>query len=536
MAVSVVFNQLVTRGATFFNGDEWNMLLLRRAGWSASSFLEPNNQHITVLPTLVYKVIFAVAGGGSNVPQRIVVALLVCGCAGVVAAYLRPLVGWVPATCAGILVLFLGTGWEDLMWGFQMGFLTSLLGGIGALLVAARGPRHTGPIVLALLLAGALSSNVGLPMAVGAGVALVLHGRRRAVWAAVVPVVVWLVWFATYGRDGESNLGLDTVLGTPEYVLRSIAVACAGLSGLAAPLITVAYPVRGYPVGGLLGAGLTLLVLLAARRRGLAPGLVSAVVLALLYWATLALNTDELRPPDASRYLLPGAILTLLVLGESLVGLSPVVPARARRLLPAAAVVALALALVGNLHYYLAAARDFRTDGDRARAATGAMLLARATISPSFIPATTAGPEGRFLGTVIAGPLLAADRAVGTPADSEREIRRAGASARDLADVVAYAAGGPALAPYAPAGACTTLPAGGGSVALPPTGVALRVARGPLAIEVRRWSGTWHLVGSIPATAGPTSFSLTRRADAGRTPWRVRLRAPVAIRACAVER
>ena len=104
-------------------------------------------------------------------------------------------------------MLFLGTAWPDVLWPFQIGFLSSLAAGIGALLALDREDRR-GDVIAAVLLGVALaSSSLGLPLL--AALALEVLGRpdRRSRWwiVALPPRSMRLV--PRLRRRGDGDLG-----------------------------------------------------------------------------------------------------------------------------------------------------------------------------------------------------------------------------------------------------------------------------------------------------------------------------------------
>ena len=98
----------------------------------------PHNEHLSLVPVLVYKLLFSTVGTDSYVPYRVAGLLLHCGVAALLFAYARRRVGELLALGAAAIVLFLGTAWPDVLWPFQIGFLGSLAAGIGALLALDR--------------------------------------------------------------------------------------------------------------------------------------------------------------------------------------------------------------------------------------------------------------------------------------------------------------------------------------------------------------------------------------------------------------
>ena len=128
-------------------------------------------------------------------------------------------------------MLFLGTGWNDVLWPFQTGYLGSLAAGLAALLALDRESRR-GDVVAALLLALALaSSSLGVPLAAALAVE-VLGGRTAGArwWVIAAPVALYALWWAVYGRAGAATL--DNLFATPRYVAEAAAGAAGALAGL----------------------------------------------------------------------------------------------------------------------------------------------------------------------------------------------------------------------------------------------------------------------------------------------------------------
>ena len=53
--------------STGFYFDEWNFVLSRR-GWDAQALLMPHNEHLSVVPVLIYKTLFSTVGIDSYLP------------------------------------------------------------------------------------------------------------------------------------------------------------------------------------------------------------------------------------------------------------------------------------------------------------------------------------------------------------------------------------------------------------------------------------------------------------------------------------
>jgi hypothetical protein len=152
-------------------------------------------------------------------------------------AGVQPLV----ATAASAVFLVLGAGWENLVNPFQLSFLGSMALGLGALLLMPeRGPFGRRDVYGWILNVLALTfSGVGITMVlVTAGVALARRGWRVALAVLSVPGVVYLFWYAGWGRHTDPNIlqpqPLPTALQqTPAFVWRGLVGAVDGTTGLA---------------------------------------------------------------------------------------------------------------------------------------------------------------------------------------------------------------------------------------------------------------------------------------------------------------
>src|SRR3954447_7983470 len=143
--------------ATTFYFDEWNFVLERRA-WNLDALLKPHNEHLSLVPVLIYKALFSTLGIDAYAPYRaagVVVHLIVLV---LLFVYARRRVGDVLALGVTVVLAVFGPAWPDVMWPFQMGFLGSLAAALGALLCLDRGDRR-GEIGASVLLALALAAS-----------------------------------------------------------------------------------------------------------------------------------------------------------------------------------------------------------------------------------------------------------------------------------------------------------------------------------------------------------------------------------------
>ena len=131
-------------------------------------------------------------------------------------AYTRKRVGDLLALAAAAVVLFLGTAWPDVLWPFQIGFLSSLAAGIGALLALDREDRR-GDVIAAVLLGVALaSSSLGLPLLAAAALEVLGRPDRRSRWWIVAaPAVLYARLVPRLRRRGDGDLGQPVRLARP---------------------------------------------------------------------------------------------------------------------------------------------------------------------------------------------------------------------------------------------------------------------------------------------------------------------------------
>src|SRR4029078_11528822 len=103
-----------------------------------------------------------------------------------------------------VIVLLFGSGFEDLFWAMQIGFVGAIALGFGALLLLDGRPSR-GRVVAAtvLLTLAIMTSGFGLFMLALVGLDLLVDpARRRLVSAAFVPAGIWLGWVLGLGGGG----------------------------------------------------------------------------------------------------------------------------------------------------------------------------------------------------------------------------------------------------------------------------------------------------------------------------------------------
>ncbi len=524
----------LSSGLTFFQ-DTWAFLMHRR-GFSGQVIFEPHNEHLVVIPVLLQKLQLALFGMTSALPEYVLLDLLLALTAVLLFVYVRRRLGPWPGLFAAVAVLFLGPAWQVLLWPFEIALVGSATAGIAVLLALEREDRPGGAAACLLLLVSIGFSSLGLPFALA--VVVDVFQRRRALglrrlYVAAVPLAFYAVWYLAYGREASSTVSLHNVLHSPVFVVKGLSGSVGALTGLTA--------LGGVPQGRPY-LGFAALVLLAAalgwvvRRRGAVPARFwPAAAAAASFWVLTAINRGDGGEATTSRYMYVGAILLLLPVADLLRGTR--FGARALAVIGAVVVAAAAL----NFSELEDGGDWLATQTVLTRADTGAMEIARRTISPAFqLDPEVAGTPSLI--DVDAAEYFPAVREYGSPAYTPAELAAAPEAGRRQADVVLSRAlplsrsTAPGTAIGGKARGCVSLRAGAGAdpleLRLAPGLTRIEVPPGPAAsLALRRFA-----VGEYPVlTEGVPGGSVTRLTiprDRAPEPWILRVEAPQGARVC----
>jgi hypothetical protein len=524
LVVYAVVAMRFTRGTTIFV-DEVNYFTVHD-GFRPGALLSPLNGHLVLGVRAIYAAVFGLFGADFTLLRliHVVGAMLV---AGLLFVLLKRRIGAPAALGPVVLLLFLGSGWEGNFIVSGLTHVYSLAGGLGAILALERRDGRGDVLGCALLTVSVATWSMGVAIAIGVLVWLLLDRDRRGhLWVALVPLALyaaWLLWVQTgYSpRPGEASAELDlaNVLVIPNFVANvaaSVAGAVAGLNNFDEGGVFF----RAFRTESLYGPILAALAfgwLIWRMRRGPIPPLLwGTVAILLAFWVALGLSDAPGRTPETIRNVYPSAAIAFLVGAEAVRGARPS---------PRAVLVVLgicALALLGNLERLRDAERVYRPAAISERARLSAVELARDRVPPSLnLPSAITG----FGGGTPARYLAAVDR-VGSPAFSADELARQPESAREAADEMLVSALHVGLRPRRPGesqGPCRT--AGGPAAPrLPvrPPGVLLR-SRRPARVLVRRFAAKPTRVGML-RPGRPAVLSIPR--DRSPRPWSVTLRPP----------
>lgn len=420
------------RGLTFF-GDDWTFVS-EDFGGGFHSLMKAHGGNISVLPIGIYKVLFHLVGLNHYAIFRldVVVLHLICGALVYVLASRR--IDRAPALLASALILFLGTAWEDLLWGFQVGYMLSIAGGLACWVLLERRERLSNLAATVCLIISAGSSSLGI--AIMAGVLVELLWRRedrRRIWIVIVPAGLYVLWYLGYG---ENQVTANSLIAAPGYVEELMAAAFGGLVG------------HGLEWGRpLAAAGVLGLLVYMARPRVVSPRLAGLLATGITLWVITAAARSTISPPESSRYIYLGAVVIVLVGVEMLHG---------KTFTPRVIVLATALTsytAVTGLTIMHAGALERRENARVVTAELGAVEIAAAD-APSTYPV-----DPQRAPTLMAGPYLHVVRAIGSsPADTPAAIAASEPAARAAADSVLLTLEAPRLQPLGRAKASASVP------------------------------------------------------------------------------
>src|SRR5438046_167341 len=220
-----------------FHSDEWNVIAVPPGG-TLEGWFAPYNEHWSTVLFLVYRAINELVGLRSYIPYLAAVLLVHVIAAAGLYRLLTLVSGRTIALAGAAILLFLGNAYNDLFWGWQVGFIGSTAAGIWALAALTEPPRRGNAVAAVLLLLVALAtSGIGLPFLAAAVVYELLRPERRreAAWL-LIPIGAYLAWYALFGRPAISvnnnPFTVEALTSAPGFVAVSIAHAVGATFGL----------------------------------------------------------------------------------------------------------------------------------------------------------------------------------------------------------------------------------------------------------------------------------------------------------------
>jgi hypothetical protein len=543
-----------TRGTTFWT-DEWSWIIHRRGGGLAT-YLNAHDEHLSLVPVAIYKLLFATVGLRHYWPYRAVLIVAQLACVSLVFVYARPRVGDYFALLGAALIMFFGPGWQDILWPFQMAWLIAIGAGIGALLLLDRQDRVGDAGACALIVVSMASAGPGLAVAVGLIVEILQRRRWRDVWIVAIPLALYGLWWLGYQ---QTMVNREAFLRLPSFVFRAAAGALSSIAGLSG--INVYSGHGNFLTWGipLLVVGIALAVWRLRRLRRIPPRVVTLAAMILAFWVITGIGRAYLRVGSLvltgtgyeSRYLYVSAVLIILLAVELARGAAMSLAGRV-----VIGVLALG-AVVSNLGPLQDAGRLLRADAELTRVQLGTLDLTRGVVKPNFASGAV------VFGIVEAQPYFEAERQLGSPAANAAQIAAAPDSARAAADGQLIEIHQPALRPvppgdspatanaprldgvsagavsvragcldYKPPSYTATGAAHAMAVTLPPLGVLLSAGPRPVTVGLRRFSSEFQPVASLAAKSRAT-LSIGR--DLAAEPWHLQVASSGPFAVCGLQ-
>ena len=540
-----------TRGTTFW-ADDWSWIIGRRSG-SLDAYLQPHNQHFSLVPVAIYKLLFATVGLRHYIAFRAVLIGCDLACATLVFVYVRRRLGGYLGLLATALILFFGPGWQDILWSFQIGWLISVGSGIGALLVLERRDR-AGDIAASLLLMVALaSSGVGLAVAVGVAVDVLQRRRRRDWWIVLVPAALYALWWLAYQQTKLDPHALPLV---PQFVFNAATGVLSSLTGLAKVNVvqdTGTFQTWGVP--------LLLLALVAGawrlRRVPPRPRVLSVGAILIAFWIITGVGRAYAKTAalpilgtgDESRYLYVGAVFVVLLISDVLDGWRP------SPVVAAAALVVVGLAVLANTTSFRDATRLLRSEAAYTAGAIDTLNLSRPIVGANYVS------NGFLFVHMTAERWFAIQRDLGAPV-ADRPLKSLPENVREAADdqlarIQVLGLNGTTLAAGKLTGAAPRVdstpggiaPTRGGcvlfrpavystvggqralAVTVPPGGLLLRAGSSALVVSTRRFARLFRPLGDLAPSASAT-FEPKR--DLSAMPWHLQVASDASFSVCAL--
>ncbi len=411
------------RGTTFFY-DDWDFVV-HDYGGGLHSLLLAHVGNISILPIAVYKILFHLVGLSHYIVFRLVVIVLHLVTATLIYVLARRRAQPLTALLAASLILFLGFAWEDLLWGFQIGYMLSITGGVAAWTLLDDPRRRNDVLASLCLIVSATSSSLGIALLIGVAAELVWRRDLRRLWVPAVPVLIYLLWYVGHG---ESEVTKASLIAAPAFASELAAAAFGALIGHSLDW--------GRPLAVIAAFGL--LWWLGGRSRASAR-LVGLIATGLSLWIVTAVSRSTISGPETSRYTYLGAVVIVLALVELV---------RRRVFSPRVSLAACGLVLYFvfcGLTLMSNGAQNLRGISDVMKADLGALELAAAHAPPQFEPDPQRAPQ------LTAGPYLHTVRSIGSsPADTTKQIVAADPASRNGADNTLVALYGPDIVAAAP--------------------------------------------------------------------------------------
>lgn len=389
MALSAATIVFLGRSLTFWSDElDW---LTGLDGFAPKTLLIPHNGHLIALPRLLYELLPRLFGA-DYLPFRLLSAAAVLSCCALFFVLVRRRLGGPVALAPTLVLLFFGTSSEVVL--SPLGLVITLSVGFGlAAFVAVEMDHRRGDVAACVVLTLAiLSETFGTIIAGGVAIYLLLDPcRRRRIWIAAIPILLWAAWWVWAQRFDQEIAMASNLPGVPSFVVESAAASLAAITGVGKSFGSGSEGVEVVVKAVFIAmtfAGIVLLGL-RIRRAGSGPALWPYVATVLAFWVGTALAASDERQPTTPRYVFFGAIMVMLIVAEAI---------RGERLRGGAmkGVVIFFAACVAANAIRLAYGADGLTDRARAVGSQVAMIeLAGGAAQPTVSPRSIGPPASR---------------------------------------------------------------------------------------------------------------------------------------------
>ena len=408
-----------------FTFDEW-MFFTDRREFSFHALVSGHNGHLSIVPAFVYIFVFKTFGYADYEIFRLMAVFVHLAITLLAMDRIRRRHGWLIAAPIGVALALMGGGAENILWGFQIGFM----GGLLYFLIAWRcyeRSLESSSFLWPLLTMIAVCLSVG---SAGTGIASILvmlfltirtSQWKRLWWVSVIPGVMYAAWYLRYAGSDSSSSAIQAI---PAFIARSASSSVSAIFGVdhiwgqLAIGVLVAYSVHLF------------------RSRKVTRSTLAMPIFVLLFWFATAYGRALIGNPDSSRYLYIGVFGILLSVSESVTS-TLWTRTRAATMAKIGVVTLSALAIWGS-HAQMRFWSDIHLS--LSETAVGQLSIVEAhrkNIDPATI-VQTIGP----VPVLLAGDYLAAIDAIGSsPVQDVRELVSAPRQARLAADDVLISLG-----------------------------------------------------------------------------------------------
>ena len=186
--------------------DDW-MLVGPRAWSDPASLLRDHNQHFSLVPVVIYKVMFLLVGFTDYWPYRVLSVLIHLAVVVLVCAIMKRIgvSGWVAMICASVLALY--NGGSLVVAQFQMPLALALSLGVVLAAMVTHTLLWSKVIGSALACLAVATSGIAIPVLAAAAV---IAWRRRSLATAALLVgpasavyLAWFLWDSPFGSQPE---------------------------------------------------------------------------------------------------------------------------------------------------------------------------------------------------------------------------------------------------------------------------------------------------------------------------------------------